>query len=83
VWEPSCHRFYLHRTGSSLIYNQVLAIILLLLFYFVFTGPGIKSPEERTIEYLEEVAVNFAKGLADRKVSAKQSKGLVESKWLC
>uniref|UniRef100_A0A8C6H235 Trifunctional enzyme subunit alpha, mitochondrial n=1 Tax=Mus spicilegus TaxID=10103 RepID=A0A8C6H235_MUSSI len=41
-------------------------------------GPGIKSPEERTIEYLEEVAVNFAKGLADRKVSAKQSKGLVE-----
>ncbi|XP_028638742.1 trifunctional enzyme subunit alpha, mitochondrial [Grammomys surdaster] len=41
-------------------------------------GPGIKSPEERTIEYLEEVAVNFAKGLADRKVSAKQSKGLME-----
>lgn len=41
-------------------------------------GPGLKSPEERTIEYLEEVAVNFAKGLADRKVSAKQSKGLVE-----
>lgn len=41
-------------------------------------GPGIKSPEERTIEYLEEVAVNFAKGLADRKVPAKQSKGLME-----
>lgn len=41
-------------------------------------GPGIKSAEERTIEYLEEVAVNFAKGLADRKVSAKQSKGLIE-----
>ncbi|XP_032764942.1 trifunctional enzyme subunit alpha, mitochondrial [Rattus rattus] len=41
-------------------------------------GPGIKSPEERTIEYLEEVAVNFAKGLADRKVSAKQNKGLIE-----
>lgn len=41
-------------------------------------GPGIKSPEERTIEYLEEVAVNFAKDLADRKVSAKQSKGLME-----
>lgn len=41
-------------------------------------GPGIKSAEERTIEYLEEVAVNFAKGLADRKVSAKQSKGLME-----
>lgn len=41
-------------------------------------GPGIKSPEERTIEYLEEVAVNFAKDLADRKVSAKQNKGLME-----
>ncbi|XP_050999023.1 trifunctional enzyme subunit alpha, mitochondrial [Acomys russatus] len=41
-------------------------------------GPGIKSPEERTIEYLEEVAVNFAKGLADRKVSAKHNKGLME-----
>ncbi|XP_031213459.1 trifunctional enzyme subunit alpha, mitochondrial [Mastomys coucha] len=41
-------------------------------------GPGVKSPEERTIEYLEEVAVNFAKGLADQKVSAKQSKGLVD-----
>lgn len=41
-------------------------------------GPGVKSPEERTIEYLEEVAVNFAKGLADQKVSAKQSKGLMD-----
>lgn len=41
-------------------------------------GPGIKSPEERTIEYLEEVAVTFAKGLADRKISPKQNKGLME-----
>ncbi|KAL6090749.1 hypothetical protein STEG23_035879 [Scotinomys teguina] len=41
-------------------------------------GPGIKSSEERTIEYLEEVAVTFAKGLADKKVSAKQSKGLMD-----
>ncbi|XP_075811197.1 trifunctional enzyme subunit alpha, mitochondrial [Microtus pennsylvanicus] len=41
-------------------------------------GPGIKSSEERTIEYLEEVAITFAKGLADRKVSAKQSKGLMD-----
>lgn len=41
-------------------------------------GPGIKSSEERTIEYLEEVAITFAKGLADRKVSAKQGKGLMD-----
>uniref|UniRef100_A0A665X8P0 Trifunctional enzyme subunit alpha, mitochondrial n=1 Tax=Echeneis naucrates TaxID=173247 RepID=A0A665X8P0_ECHNA len=26
-------------------------------------GPGLKSPEERTIEYLEEVAIQYAKGI--------------------
>ncbi|XP_006162291.2 trifunctional enzyme subunit alpha, mitochondrial [Tupaia chinensis] len=41
-------------------------------------GPGIKPPEERTIEYLEEVAVTFAKGLAEKKISPKREKGLVE-----
>ncbi|KAL1783156.1 trifunctional enzyme subunit alpha, mitochondrial [Sigmodon hispidus] len=41
-------------------------------------GPGLKSSEERTIEYLEEVAITFAKGLADRKISTKQSKGLMD-----
>jgi enoyl-CoA hydratase/long-chain 3-hydroxyacyl-CoA dehydrogenase len=41
-------------------------------------GPGIKPPEERTIEYLEEVAVTIAKGLADKKISTKRNKGLVE-----
>lgn len=46
---------------------------------FIFTGPGIKPPEERTIEYLEEVAITFAKGLADKKISPKRDKGLVES----
>lgn len=25
------------------------------------TGPGIKNPEEKTMEYLEEVAINIAK----------------------
>ncbi|KAJ8796238.1 hypothetical protein J1605_018035 [Eschrichtius robustus] len=45
---------------------------------FIFTGPGIKPPEERTIEYLEEVAITFAKGLADKKISPKRDKGLVE-----
>lgn len=39
-----------------------------------------KTPEARTIEYLEEVAIGFARGLANRTVSAKRSKGLVQSK---
>lgn len=46
-----------------------------------FTGPGLKPPEERTIEYLEEVAVTFAKGLADKKISPKRDKGLVDSEY--
>uniref|UniRef100_A0A8C9EN79 enoyl-CoA hydratase n=1 Tax=Pavo cristatus TaxID=9049 RepID=A0A8C9EN79_PAVCR len=41
-------------------------------------GPGVKAPEARTIEYLEEVAIGFARGLANRTVSAKRSKGLVQ-----
>ncbi|KAF6103600.1 hydroxyacyl-CoA dehydrogenase trifunctional multienzyme complex subunit alpha [Phyllostomus discolor] len=45
-------------------------------------GPGIKPPEERTVEYLEEVAVTFAKGLADKKISLKRNKGLMETFYL-
>ncbi|XP_068928117.1 trifunctional enzyme subunit alpha, mitochondrial [Petaurus breviceps papuanus] len=41
-------------------------------------GPGLKPPEERTVEYLEEVAITFAKGLADKKISMKKDKGLVD-----
>ncbi|NXW10702.1 ECHA enzyme, partial [Fregetta grallaria] len=41
-------------------------------------GPGVKTPEARTIEYLEEVAISFARGLANRTVSAKRSKGLIQ-----
>lgn len=41
-------------------------------------GPGAKTPEARTIEYLEEVAIGFARGLANRTVSAKRSKGLMQ-----
>ncbi|XP_065487243.1 trifunctional enzyme subunit alpha, mitochondrial [Caloenas nicobarica] len=41
-------------------------------------GPGMKTPEARTIEYLEEVAIDFARGLANRTVSAKRSKGLMQ-----
>lgn len=39
-----------------------------------------KAPDARTIEYLEEVAIGFARGLANKTVSAKRSKGLVQSK---
>uniref|UniRef100_A0A672T9L4 Trifunctional enzyme subunit alpha, mitochondrial n=1 Tax=Sinocyclocheilus grahami TaxID=75366 RepID=A0A672T9L4_SINGR len=41
-------------------------------------GPGLKSAEERTIEYLEEVAVDFAKGLAGKKVTVEKKKGLMQ-----
>ncbi|XP_051511643.1 hydroxyacyl-CoA dehydrogenase trifunctional multienzyme complex subunit alpha a isoform X1 [Myxocyprinus asiaticus] len=41
-------------------------------------GPGLKSPEERTIEYLEEVAVDLAKGLAGKKVAVGKKKGLMQ-----
>ncbi|XP_006625919.2 trifunctional enzyme subunit alpha, mitochondrial [Lepisosteus oculatus] len=41
-------------------------------------GPGLKSPEERTIEYLEEVAVECAKGIVSKKISLKKDKGLMQ-----
>ncbi|KAF7235875.1 Trifunctional enzyme subunit alpha, mitochondrial [Varanus komodoensis] len=41
-------------------------------------GPGIKSPEERTLEYLEEVAITFANGLANKSISRKTDKGLMQ-----
>ncbi|KAK3522688.1 hypothetical protein QTP86_029536, partial [Hemibagrus guttatus] len=41
-------------------------------------GPGLKSPEEGTIEYLEEVAVGVAKGLTNKKVTVEKKKGLMQ-----
>ncbi|XP_074847619.1 trifunctional enzyme subunit alpha, mitochondrial [Carettochelys insculpta] len=41
-------------------------------------GPGFKAPEERTIEYLEEVAIDFARGLVNKTVSPRREKGLVQ-----
>uniref|UniRef100_A0A4W4DX29 Trifunctional enzyme subunit alpha, mitochondrial n=1 Tax=Electrophorus electricus TaxID=8005 RepID=A0A4W4DX29_ELEEL len=41
-------------------------------------GPGLKSPEERTMEYLEEVAVGVAKDLAAKKVTVDKKKGLIQ-----
>ncbi|XP_036406347.1 hydroxyacyl-CoA dehydrogenase trifunctional multienzyme complex subunit alpha a [Megalops cyprinoides] len=41
-------------------------------------GPGLKSPEERTIEYLEEVAVSLAKDIANKKIPLTKEKGLMQ-----
>lgn len=41
-------------------------------------GPGLKSPEERTIEYLEEVAVDVARGIASKKVPLTKEKNLMQ-----
>lgn len=41
-------------------------------------GPGLKSPEEGTIDYLEEVAVGVAKGLANKTVTIEKKKGLMQ-----
>ncbi|KTG33933.1 hypothetical protein cypCar_00031742 [Cyprinus carpio] len=41
-------------------------------------GPGLKSPEERTIEYLEEVAVEAARGLAKKQIPLTKEKGLMQ-----
>ncbi|XP_069742664.1 trifunctional enzyme subunit alpha, mitochondrial-like [Narcine bancroftii] len=41
-------------------------------------GPGLKSPEERTMEYLEEVAINCARGIANNQISLKKDKKLTD-----
>ncbi|XP_041105750.1 trifunctional enzyme subunit alpha, mitochondrial-like isoform X1 [Polyodon spathula] len=41
-------------------------------------GPGLKGPEERTMEYLEEVAIECAKGIANKKISLKKEKGVMQ-----
>lgn len=51
-------------------------------FCISITGPGLKSPEERTIDYLEEVAVECAKGIINKKISLRKEKGTVQSKKL-
>ncbi|KAM8833143.1 hydroxyacyl-CoA dehydrogenase trifunctional multienzyme complex subunit alpha b [Synchiropus picturatus] len=41
-------------------------------------GPGLKSPEERTIDYLEEVAVQCARGIASKKIQLTKPKGTMQ-----
>lgn len=42
-------------------------------------GPGLKAPEENTLEYLEEVAVDIAKQMASGKLKPNRKRPLVES----
>uniref|UniRef100_A0A8C2ZUA7 enoyl-CoA hydratase n=1 Tax=Cyclopterus lumpus TaxID=8103 RepID=A0A8C2ZUA7_CYCLU len=44
-------------------------------------GPGLKSPEERTIDYLEEVAIEYARGIVNKKIPIRKEKGRMESKY--
>uniref|UniRef100_A0A665X8Z0 Trifunctional enzyme subunit alpha, mitochondrial n=1 Tax=Echeneis naucrates TaxID=173247 RepID=A0A665X8Z0_ECHNA len=41
-------------------------------------GPGLKSPEERTIEYLEEVAIQYAKGIVNKTIPLRKEKGTMQ-----
>lgn len=41
-------------------------------------GPGLKSPEERTIDYLEEVAIQCARGITNKKISLRKDKGMMQ-----
>ncbi|KAI1897694.1 hypothetical protein AGOR_G00085920 [Albula goreensis] len=41
-------------------------------------GPGLKSPEERTIDYLEEVAVGCAKDIVNKKIKLTKEKGMMQ-----
>ncbi|XP_043234266.1 trifunctional enzyme subunit alpha, mitochondrial-like isoform X1 [Amphibalanus amphitrite] len=41
-------------------------------------GPGLKDPDTRTLEYLEEVAVKTASQLASGKLKPKREKGMMD-----
>uniref|UniRef100_A0A3Q0SZP5 Hydroxyacyl-CoA dehydrogenase trifunctional multienzyme complex subunit alpha a n=1 Tax=Amphilophus citrinellus TaxID=61819 RepID=A0A3Q0SZP5_AMPCI len=47
-------------------------------------GPGLKTPQEQTIEYLEEVAVGVAKDLANKKIPVIREKSfrLKQNDWV-
>lgn len=48
-------------------------------FFKQISGPGLKNPEARTIEYLEEVAVDCARGIADKRIPLTKEKGVMQS----
>nr|XP_057912460.1 hydroxyacyl-CoA dehydrogenase trifunctional multienzyme complex subunit alpha b [Doryrhamphus excisus] len=41
-------------------------------------GPGLKSPEERTIDYLEEVAIECARGIVGKKIPLRKEKSTMQ-----
>ncbi|CAK6965992.1 hydroxyacyl-CoA dehydrogenase trifunctional multienzyme complex subunit alpha b [Scomber scombrus] len=41
-------------------------------------GPGLKSPEERTIDYLEEIAIECARGIVNKKIPLRKEKSRME-----
>lgn len=41
-------------------------------------GPGLKNPEERTIDYLEEIAVDCARGIVSKKIKISKEKGIMQ-----
>ncbi|KAK5886701.1 hypothetical protein CesoFtcFv8_017706 [Champsocephalus esox] len=41
-------------------------------------GPGLKSPEERTMDYLEEVAIQCARGIVNKTINLSKKKGPME-----
>uniref|UniRef100_A0A4W4E563 Trifunctional enzyme subunit alpha, mitochondrial n=1 Tax=Electrophorus electricus TaxID=8005 RepID=A0A4W4E563_ELEEL len=41
-------------------------------------GPGLKSPEERTIEYLEEVAIDCARGIVNKKLALTKEMNMMQ-----
>ncbi|TKS86957.1 Trifunctional enzyme subunit alpha, mitochondrial 78 kDa gastrin-binding protein TP-alpha [Collichthys lucidus] len=41
-------------------------------------GPGLKSPEERTIDYLEEIAIECAKGIVNKTIPLRKEKGTMQ-----
>ncbi|XP_034051391.1 hydroxyacyl-CoA dehydrogenase trifunctional multienzyme complex subunit alpha b [Thalassophryne amazonica] len=41
-------------------------------------GPGLKSPEERTMDFLEEVAIDCAKGIVSKTIPLHKAKGIMQ-----
>uniref|UniRef100_A0A8C9U0I9 Trifunctional enzyme subunit alpha, mitochondrial n=1 Tax=Scleropages formosus TaxID=113540 RepID=A0A8C9U0I9_SCLFO len=41
-------------------------------------GPGLKDSDVRTVEYLEEVAVGFAKGIVNKSIPLTKRKGIMQ-----
>lgn len=41
-------------------------------------GPGLKNPEERTMDYLEEVAIECARGIVNKTIPLSKKKGTMD-----